>query len=750
MALTIFFESTFGRSFFYYKIMKTFFIALVYLILGLPCHASEYIEMSPIVVTAQKEEQDVQTVPVSMSVIDCKTIERTEFLHVKDLGELVPNLHISKHADLLRSVTIRGVGSYSRNIGFDSRVGVYLDGVYVGQSLALNQDLLDIERVEVLRGPQGTFFGQNTVAGAINLISSKPESIYETRGNIQFGEHEHRLIRFTTNIPIQKESLFARISVSHFDRDGFSTNIYDGEELDNQDTQSFRAQFLKYLSDQGEFKLSLDGLTSKRRSLLGDPLTDTFATGVDSSAPDEFEVNYNHSPQEERDLYGISGTYDFEFKNEYLLTTISSYRQSQIEFLNDADHSFLDIVTIQYIDKYDQFSQEIRLMSPREKPFEYILALHYFHQTGETDRSVIFGNDVVIFGDPTLIPGGTIDNIGHVKTNSYSFMTNGRYHLSHDLQLDMGFRCIYENKNIDYRLDGSGSGLFNIASAHIDDSFSESAFLPSVGITYFFEKRIMGYAKVTTGYKSPGYNLDFVTPADISAGIKFDKEKVTSYEIGLKSTLFNKLLRINAALFHAKYDDYQVNQFIDLGGGATSISIRNAAEVISKGVEFEISAKPVRDCRIDAGFSFLDTYFKKFPGGGTAGSDATGNDLPFAPRVMGHIGVQYSRQIPSWKANLILRSDASYLDEQFTTPSNVKSQALSGGGSVQYGRIDSVTLFSAKIGIHATDNKWAVSIWAKNITDKKYITDSIRDFLGTILATRGEPRTMGIDLRYCF
>ncbi len=374
--------------------------------------------------------------------------------------------------------------------------------------------------------------------------------------------------------------------------------------------------------------------------------------------------------------------------------------------------------------------------------------LNFFRQDGETDRAVLAGSMAAALGDPGILSGNRIWNSGEVITYSYAVFLNTTYSITLRTDVSVGFRYTYEEKKADFFLDGSQSGSFNIAVLDYTDKMSDSTFSPSIGLTYAFSDLITGYAKITTGHKSAGYNLDFLSDNDVAAGIPFDKEKVVNYETGLKSHFMDNRIGVNLDAFYADYDDYQVNQFIDLGGGATSISIKNAAEVVSRGGELELEWQPVPEWRIESALSLLDAYFKSFPGGGTAGEDASGNDLPYAPHFTSNITVEYFVPVDLSGARLTLYGNYFHSGKQYTTPSNVETQPLLGGGSVPYGMLDSYDLFSATVSLASANGTWEVNGWVKNITDEEYLQDSIRDFLGTIAVNRGQPRTYGIELRY--
>lgn len=737
------------------KCCHSFSFSLCALVLALLCcpqpsSGSEPYEMAPIMVTAQKVEEDLQQVPIAISVLDAEAIDDSRSWQLSDLGNLVPSLNISQHIDMNRLVTMRGVGAFSRNIGFDARVGVYLDDVFLGPSAGLNLDMLDIERVEVMRGPQGTLWGQNTVAGAINIISKKPDNAFGGQVDLGAGNYDQRQAKLGLNIPIIDHKLIAGLAYSHSEREGLHTDIATGAELDDQDTDSIRGKLRALISERAEFNLNVDGAFTRRHAMLGEPLTDSFAFGPDTVAPATYEEAFTSDPSEATDTYGIAGALDYELADNFLLTSTTALRHNRCRFTNDADYSVLDLFSIDYLDQYSQFSQELRVSSPADNRLIWTGGIYYSRQDSDTDRTAFFGSLIPILGDPSLLPGNTVSNAGEMISSSYSLFVNGSYALTAQLNAIAGLRYTYETKEADYLLDGSNSGIFDIAVLDFDDTLRDSTLSPTVGLSYTFTEAMTGYATITTGHKSPGVNLDFLSNSDVAAGISFDKETVINHELGLKSRFFDNRLGVNLAVFYARYDDYQANQFMDLGGGATSISIKNAAEVISQGGELEMVWRPAKEWKISTALSILDAYFADFPGGGREGSDATGNDLPFAPHFASNVGVGYWAPEEIAGGHVGIQAAYAHTGRQYTTPSNVETQALSGGGTVPYGVVDSSDLFSAQISFTPNSKGWQMNLWVKNLTDAEYQTDTFRDFFGTILVTRGLPRTFGAEVSWKF
>lgn len=704
-------------------------------------------ELEEIVVTAQKRSERLTEVPIAITNFGTENIEQTGVRQLKEVAEFVPNLQISSGTDFSSSVSIRGVGANSRNIGFDTRVGVYLDGVYLGQSPALNQELLDLERIEVLRGPQGTLFGKNTVAGAINMISKRPDDTFGGSLGVEYGNYNSRQLSASLNLPLS-DNLFGKVSVNSQQRDGLVENLGTGNDLNEQDGDSYRAQLLYDAGGAFTAHLALDGTDTERLSYTGDAVTDTFGSVPETASPEDNTVAMNLDPREEREIRGAALTLNRDFGNGYSVKSITASRDTEIFYANDVDYSELDLAELAYADSYEQVTQEFQLISPESAAMKYVAGLYFYQQEGNSLRQIKSSElgAMLFYTDPNL----PVTTDGTVDTDSYAAFLNGSYDLSERWKLGFGFRYSEETKEVDWRIDGRGSGAFGMATASVQDERTDENFSPTVNLNYSFSDDINGYVKYSNGFKSGGFNLDFISQGDVDAGIDFDKETVDSYEIGLKGTLLDRSLGFNLAVFQSDYTDYQVNQFIDLGDGRTSISIRNAAEVETRGLEAEFTYRPTDRLQFNAAFGLLDAEFADYPGGGANGADVSGNKLPGASDYSVNLAASYYHPLPALGAELLARIDYSFRDDYYNTADNEQFRTLATGDTVQYGWVDDIQLINARLGLESEDGSWTAALWGRNLADEDYLTTTSRDFFGTITHFSGTPRTYGIELGYNF
>ncbi len=716
-------------------------------------------KIETITVTSQKRIERLIDVPISVTNVGKEELAQRGIKKLRNIGDAAPNLTISQGSDFSSKINIRGVGANSRNIGFDSRVGVYIDGVYLGQSPAINQGLIDLERVEVLRGPQGTLFGKNTIAGAINLISQEPTDEFEGSINVNLGNYGIQDYNLQVNVPLA-ETTFAKVFLNQTKQDGYVDNLFTGTEAGAKDETSGRINLISALTDSLDLSFSADYATQDRLAFAQMPLTDPFgghpSEGMfgdlyQGTATDKYQYFQDEDINEDKTVWGSSLTLDYTFDNDFSIKSITAYRDTEMSILIDVDHSPLKILNTFYTDTYQQTSQEFQLISPDEGAFKYIVGAYLFSLDSSTLRNADGGDDIGIFGDPRLQPGRAAVVIdGKVDTRSYALFGNGSYDLNEDFVLGFGLRFSSETKSVDWSIDGSNSGFFNIATGTVIDERTDTNVSPSINLNYAITENSQSYARISTGFKSGGYNLDFVTTEVLNEGIEFDKETVTSFEVGYKAELMDYRLRLNTALFYAQYNDYQVNQYIDLGDGRTALSITNAAEVITQGLEVELDYQMTDDFKLSASLGLLDATFDSFLGGGTGGSDASGNELPNAPKVTASLGAQYYQTLPSLSSSIMYRVDYNYTGEQYFMVNNDDNYVLPGGETVDFDYAGSFSNVSARISLISDSGVWEVSVWGQNLTNSDHMVDSFRDFFGTIIAGYAKPATYGIETKFNF
>lgn len=691
-------------------------------------------DIAEIVVTAQKRPQSLNDVPISIALVDGEALERSRSKELRDLDRLVPNFSIQRQG-AIDTLFIRGVGGGGRNIGFTTRAGVYVDGVNAGQFASLNQDMLDVERVEVLRGPQGHLFGRNTVSGAVNLITIRPHETFAAHGEAGYGNRDLLEFRAMVNAPLA-DGVAVRISGAHRERDGFTLNVPTGTDLDNVNRDTLRARLRAEFAPNLTLDLAGDYGRDDSNKAVGEALTDTFGTGP-TPLPAPFETPYNRDPRQDVETAGGSATFGADLGTGIEFTAISGYRWTGWRRFNDLDYVPLDFALFDYRDAFHQFSQEVRVNFDSTR-LSGVAGLYFLDERARTDRTVAGGTQIGLlpFG---LAPGPLANVSAKVGTRSYAGFGAIDWRLGQALTLNLGARFTHERLTLhDYST--FGPAVFGLAAVDgYDDSLGESRFDPTIGLTFALNEATNLYAKYARGFKSGGWNVDFISQAQFAEQIDFASEHVDSAEIGLKSESADRRLRFALAGFYSVYDDYQIDQFVDLGAGQTSIQLRNAARAVTWGGEIGLQAVPLDGLGIGIELGYANAEFDRFPDGGGPGVDLDGKRLPYAPRFTSSANARYGFEIAPLDAALTVSANWSYRSGSFSGPENLARQ-----------RIDSRHLVDTRVELAGARDRWSLAIWARNLLDEEYIDNRVFDFFQTVLVEHGEPRTYGVTARIGF
>jgi len=708
---------------------------------------AQEILLDEIVVSAQRRDQVVTDVPISMTVVGEELLEKTRATTLEGMQQVVPNFSFEK-TNGFNNLSIRGVSGGGRNIGFDTRAGAYLDGVYVGQPQALGLPLFDVQRVEVLRGPQGHLFGRNTVSGAVSIVTRPPGDQLEGSVRAVVGNEGAYEAYGTIGGPLG-ETVSGKISAAYEKRDGFVENLYDGREIDDLDRVTTRGQLRFTPTDALTVDLYADYAEIKQETVVtGEPQTDFFDTEVDFLPRKPRVMDINTRPYEDVTLWGSALTINYELGNGNTITSITGYRDTDQGRRNDSDYSRNDILYVTYNDKFEQFSQELRIASPTDGRIQYVLGLYYLEEKAYSYREATIGEDMdVVVPLPVpglsapvgaafrIAPGPAAIIDATVTTESLAAFAAVDFDLTDWMQVNLGARYTDEKKDLDFFLDGSRSGGFRIASLDDTDSMSNSELTPSVGLTFRLREGMIAYARWGSGFKSGGWNVDFLNAAQVAAGYQFAPETVNSYEVGLKGDLGR--ISFEVAAFRALYEDFQVFQTVRLPTGQNANKLSNAAKAESQGLEANIRARVTEGLTLSASLGLVDATYTSFPDGGGIGVDLDGNELQNAPPVTASVSADYRVQLGS--GSLSLYGEYSYRDESYTQPTNEEIDKL-----------DSRSLVNARATYFIGDGNWSVSVWGRNLLDELYMSRRGRDFLGNQWVKWGDPRTYGLEVRYDF
>jgi iron complex outermembrane receptor protein len=672
----------------------------------------------------------VQEVPISMTVIGEEALEKSRIKTLFDLNQSVPNFEAAPLPGT-PAISVRGVGGGGRNIGFDTRVGIYLDGIYLGQAQAINQPLFDIEQVEVLRGPQGHLFGRNTVAGAVNITSRAPTKEFEGSLRVVAGNYGAKEGYLTVSGPMA-ENVVGKFSIASESRDGYSTNLFNGQKLDDLRRLTTRAQIGFDVSNKLKINLFGDYSDTKQQIILGEAVTSFSDRPLTGGPLPHGQVNFNTTPYTNAQLSGISMTANYALDSGGTLTSITGFRDTHQDRANDTDYNPQDIFRIQYIDDFKQTSQEVRVVSANKGNARYVAGIYYSKEEADTLRRAFSGADAGLIRLPTGLVG---TNAGKIDTKTTAVFGALDYDITSALTLNLGARQTSEKKDFLYNLNGAGAlGIATLVDYR--DSRSENKLTGTVGATFAASKDLNLYTKYSTGFKGGGWNADFVRQTQVTDGLNFNTETVKSYEVGLKGKLLGGRMQYDFAAFTSEFDIYQTFFFVPLSNGTAILQLKNAAKVKSEGLEASTRVRLTQSFTVGANIGVLSTKYKSFPNAGGLGVDFTGQEVPDTPKLTAAVNFDYGVALPGLGGRADLFADFSHRDSTFQGAGLPKSSSRD--------------LVNMRIAFSPDNAKWTASVWGRNLTDKDYVIAAGRDFLGNNFVTRGVPRMYGAEVKYNF
>tara|TARA_R110002073_G_scaffold39057_1_gene111619 strand:+ start:11617 stop:13740 length:2124 start_codon:yes stop_codon:yes gene_type:complete len=691
-------------------------VVSVFLSTNLFAETSRVIE--EVVVTAEKRESTVQKTSISITAYSDEMLELRGIGNVEDLQFSAPNLVISHNSQSpVTYAYIRGIGSDQLVAGFDPGVAYNVDGIYVGQPSSMPGDLWDLERIEVLRGPQGTLYGRNTTGGSINLITKEPTAEFETFGDVTFGDFNRRRIRGVVNGG--NEVVAGRLSFISDENDGYQENLA-GSDGDVTDYHSMRGKLKFDLSDRAELLITAqrfenDGQQSqkKREAFAPVELAPGFIVDVYNGAipnptsPRKVAKDYPEDLDLTNTSFNARFTYDWD---SVRLVAISGLIRNDWFQTSDIDMSNNPVQTQDWDMDTRQFSQEFQLVSNSDGPWDWILGVFYFDEDLDTDY---------IFDD-TSVAGFTFMNGGELETKSravygqvaYDFRESGSpFKLTAGLRWTKDEKDIFEYQQIpQFAVDLSGS---------MDEDWSEMS--GKLAVDWYISDDVLGYASYSHGYKGGGFSM-----GQFDA---FDPEKVNALEIGLKSQFWDQRAQVNVALFSNDYRDLQVN-FLQF----TSFTTDNAAEASINGLEIESTFLPTDGLTLNVNLTWLDATFDEYQF--TPVIDLSGDTLNRAPEYTVGLSAQYEWQIGQ-HGNLLARLDYYWQDEVFYRVQNIDRH-----------REDSFSTADAVLMWNSPSGKWSIDGFVKNLGDEDNLRGlTVSDGLSTgnnSFESYYPPRTYGV------
>ncbi len=731
--------------------------------------------LGKVTVTARRREEDSQKVPTPITVLGGETLEAQRISRVQDLQQVLPSVNVAYIHARQSSVAVRGIGNNPASDGLEGSAGIYLDNVYLGRPGMAVFDLLDIEQLELLRGPQGTLFGKNTTAGVLNISTRAPTFTAERTVEVSGGQDGYFQGRGTVSGPLG-ETLAGRLSAYRTRDDGYIKNIHDDNYLNGGERQGARGQLLfepnedfslRWIADYNEEDSSNGSMVVyggaerfwQRAALVGaSPLRD----------PQRRKVNINGRQHVSVHQGGSSLEANWNLAGGYRLTSISAYRYWHFTPANDEqlNVSAINDTGVEVHDR--QFSQEIRLASPTGGAFDYVVGAYAFRQNLGNKTFTSYGPlaDLYLLGANLGALNDTYSKAnGKIETDSFALFAQGTWHLTERLDFTAGLRGTYEEKNAKVErfapLGGAAVGGVGAAvrngqlGAYDSGDLSQYNFAPSalLSLSYQFSDDLLGYASLSHGEKSGGVNLAVGSAPSAGAdSLLVGPERANDAELGLKSTLFDRRLLLNANLFWTGIHGYQATTLYQAPGSTQLVQVlANAGSVRSRGLEFEATALPLRGLTLNFNGSYNDVTYLSFKDAPCPAEVSTRPGAPSSCDLTGQRVVGASKWIANLNGEYQWRLDDRF--QPYVSASYAYRSAAEGTlDNSDLSKIDGYALVNLAAGLRSDlgDGQLDTSVWLKNAFDKDYYLSAFASINGSYTASVGQPRTLGVSLRYDF
>ena len=765
------------------------------LVVALPAQAQTTpdADTDDIVVTARQRAENVQTVPIAVSVVSGEQLDRAYTVNTQQLSLLVPSLNYSSANPRNTAFTIRGLGSSvvavsQANDGLEGGVGFYIDQVYHARPATAAFDFSDIDRIEVLRGPQGTLFGKNSTAGAISITTRLPTFTPEASEEISVGSFNYVQAKASASLPLT-DTIAARISGLVTRRDGVIRNIVTGEDHNGIGNQAVRGQLLFQPNDRVSVRLIADftNFESNCCTQVYFRVAPTLKPAARQYPALAAGVGYTPASLDPYDRVtdidaalgvstnegGVSAIANWNL-GAATLTSVSAWRFWNWDAANDRDYTGLPIQLVQHIpSRQDQYSQELRLASNGEGALSYVGGLYFFRQR-------VIGRPISIYGPlaayylvgpttgaaATPVPGTLLDGFGSdgrtdFQSNSYAAFGEVNWRPLRGLTITGGLRYTYEKKKGSY--DTFTFGGLQTANAALNSAklsilrgqdyaarVNGGALTGRANLAYQFTPDVFGYAGFARGAKSGGINMSGLPldnanqPALNTAVVR--PEQNTNYEIGLKTRLFGRRLTLNVDAYYTRVTDFQANVTDTGAAAALRTYLANIPKVTVKGIEADANVQVSKRFSLNASAAYADGKYDSYPNGpcpierigsATTVCDLSGIALPSLPKWSVTYGGDYALPIDPLGGSIALHLDGRSQTKQFGDPT----------GSA-YTVIGGYTLVNGSVGFRSRRG-WEIAVFTRNLFDRNYIQNVTIQAgnTGLILATPSDPRTVGVTFR---
>ncbi|WP_265822661.1 TonB-dependent receptor [Geovibrio ferrireducens] len=657
--------------------------------------SAEVYELDTVVVTAEKRGRDVQEVPATVSFISGEEAEEYGLRTVADVMNMTPNLYVTQTGESITTfATMRGITGSMNQI---PSVGFYVDDVYYPN---LDVSFYDVERIEILKGPQGTLYGRNSEAGVINIITKQPSDKWIGRAGIDVSSFNTYETKASISGPVVKDRLFIKAAARYVETDGYFESVSGEDDMGKTEKTDGKLN-LRYESGN-EFKADLNYSFQRYE---GDKYAN-FSPLHSSDMRKKINVNEDGETYNDSDMFSLRGEYA---GGDVRLVSVTAHSRTDSMFMNDTDFTPIDMVTIDIEKDINSFSQEFRLMSDNaDGKLSWIAGLFLLSEKDERRYNTWMNFMNMGMG----VPGENLKQNSEVKTTGLAVFGEAGYEFGR-FELTAGLRYDNEKKEFSYSQNPSGDILPMMGYGSISGSEEETygAWLPKLSLKYRFAEGIITYASVSRGFRSGGFN------EKENMGSSFDPEFTWNYELGFKSSWLGRRLNVNAALFHIDWTDMQV-EIAEAGG--TSVYMENAAEAESTGAEMEISAMPLSGLVINAGVGYTYAEYKDYKRGD---EDFSGKRVIDSPLYTANLGAAYS-----FGNGFYTNANYSMFGKVYFDPANTEEQK-------SYG------VLNARIGYQGS--LYDIYFYGRNLLDEEY---AVRAFeVNDVWYGRaGEPRVIGV------
>jgi iron complex outermembrane receptor protein len=697
-----------------------------------------------ILVTARKREESLKDISAAISVVGKDALQKNVINDVRDLQNLVPQLSIGEIVGIMK-ITMRGLGNSTNTRGEDSEVAFHVDGAVVSRQETQAMALFDLERIEVLRGPQGTLYGRNSTGGTVNVITAKPTEEFEGYVNLTGGNYDFVRVDSAVSGPLS-DGIRGRLAMQSINRSGFGENITTGNDIDDDKRWAARGHLLFNLSDDVGLLLSGDyakgddasGLFTYYTPLyvIGDPAPPSQdPKGVGGfSDPDSRDGAGNIDPELERETWSVTGTLNWDINDSLSLKNIINYRELDFYLAQDLDLSTVvpppnTTATVSIPMDDEQFSEELQLTYTTDK-LSLIGGLYYF--TEQLQGTTYVGE--------TESTGIWFWRAGESDAESWATFFNANYRWNDLVTLRVGGRFNHDERDIDswQWVLGNITVPPNSPTNPGNDSRSDSKYVGEYGIDFHLTDNSMIYYTFAQGYRQ-GAGIIMQTNNPI-----IDPTEVDSHEVGYKIQTSDGSIALNLAAFYATIENLQRTQAVPLPNGTFQTIINNIDELETAGVEADLKWAPTDNFVLSAAVSYLDAEYKDYLTDdplrfGTLLEQVAGNVPNLSPDWKGNLNAEYVIPLGNG-GEVTLGANATYVGEQFFDEFNRDPFAE-----------DAYTLFDANVTYAPEEQNWSVSLWGKNLSDEDMLLDTSFSANGRVTSKHFiNPRTYGVSANLRF